>query len=110
MYTLLHLCCAGLVPAFVTAATKLNEHLKQQQQHASLAALAAALLHVWSCIGCACTHEWLMAVLPAIGPAAELALAMLTGPQGGLAPNFDAHVFQDARQHAARSVSYLAAV
>jgi hypothetical protein len=58
-----------MVPAFVTAATKLNTHLKQQQpqrqdQQLALAALASALLHVWNCIGNPYSSEWVVAVLP----------------------------------------------
>jgi hypothetical protein len=94
---------AELVPAFVAAATQLIAHLKQQQsqqklkqsqqQQARLLALAAAMLHMWGGIGCACTLDWVLAVLPSIGPAAELALLALTGPHGGIAPNADSPAF-----------------
>jgi hypothetical protein len=51
------------------------------------------------------TAEWVMHILPTLGPAAELALQVLTGPGGGLAPNTTHPAYSIARQHAAMSVT-----
>jgi hypothetical protein len=98
-----------MVPDFMTAANKLIAHLKQhqqqpgqqeqqQQQRVQLAVHAGALLRLWSCMAHFFREQGVMAVLPTIGPAAELALQVLTGPQGGLAPYISSTTFVEVRQ------------
>lgn len=101
----------------MAATTKLNTHLKQQQQsqqqsqqqQEELAVLAAGLLECYCCIGSPFTAEWIMAVLPAtaygVGPAAELALALLTGPHGGAAPVTGSTVWVETRRLAATAAA-----
>lgn len=86
----------------MAAATSLNTYLSRQQQHLQqlpqqqpllhheLARLACGLLRVWAAIALPCVEgcpdAWLLQLLPALPIAAELALHVLTGPEGcGLA-------------------------
>jgi hypothetical protein len=102
----------------MTAATALNVHLWEQQQQQPewqcqvqqqyVATLAAALLLLWHCLALLLSTCWLPAIVPTIGPSTELALLVLTGPQGGLAPDTDIPVLDIARQRATTTVRLVA--
>jgi len=53
------------------------------------------------------TPQWVLHVLPTIQPAAELAIHVLAGPGGGLAPDLTNPTYNLARQHAAVSVALI---
>jgi hypothetical protein len=95
----------------VTAATHLNSYLTQQhlqqlkqqqpQLHQQLTELVIAMLYMWSAIASPFTYDWVLKVLPAIHIAAELALHVLTGSEGGgLACDLNIHRHSVAVQHA----------
>lgn len=103
---------AELVPAFVKAATQLNSYLSTPQQpHQQppniIIEQALSLLHLWNCLGQPYTPQWVLQVLPTLAPAAELALYVLAGPGGGIAPDVQQDVHSRARQHASVTVLLL---
>jgi hypothetical protein len=116
---------AELAPTFISAVSKLNTHLRQQQQQQQqqqeqeqeqqptplaqrqqeeLAVLAAGLLNMFNSFAHLFSTTGVLHVLPTMGSAAELALLVLTGPQGGLAPNTDNLAFEAARELAATTI------
>jgi hypothetical protein len=99
----------------VTAATHLNSYLSKQhlqqlkqqqpQLHQQLTELVIAMLYMWTTIANPFTYQWVLKVLPAMHIAAELALHVLTGSEGGgLACDFSIQRHNAAVQFAGAAI------